>query len=401
MELWKKIERAQNRLVRVINRTPMVYSDTISNLMGHEVFLKLESLQKAGSFKIRGAYCKLSQLSPAERKRGVVAASAGNHAQGVALAASLLGIHSTIVMPQESSIAKQEATRSYGGEVVLSGSDVNEALDHAREIEKTGKVFVHPFDDEEIIAGQGTMGLEILKEVPGVETIIVPIGGGGLISGISAIVKKRRPRVRIIGVESSHASSAVRSLKRKKIVEVKIRPTLADGIALRRVGELTFPIIQKNVEQVVTVQEDQIASAILMLMERKRVVAEGAGATPLAALLSGRAEVRGKRVVLVVSGGNIDFNLLDRIIEKGLAQTGRVARFEVCLRDVPGALAKIAGLVGQYRANILHIIHERAARDIAIGYSKVILVLETRNRNHIQEIKNGLKKQNYALRVLT
>jgi threonine dehydratase len=207
--------------------------------------------------------------------------------------------------------------------------------------------------------------------------------------------------VRIIGVESSHASSAVRSLKRKKIVEVKIRPTLADGIALRRVGELTFPIIQKNVEQVVTVQEDQIASAILMLMERKRVVAEGAGATPLAALLSGRAEVRGKRVVLVVSGGNIDFNLLDRIIEKGLAQTGRVARFEVCLRDVPGALAKIAGLVGQYRANILHIIHERAARDIAIGYSKVILVLETRNRNHIQEIKNGLKKQNYALRVLT
>jgi threonine dehydratase len=400
MELWKKIELAQNRLAKVITRTPTVYSDTISKLTGLEVFLKLESLQRAGSFKIRGAYSKMSKLNSAQRKRGVVAASAGNHAQGVALAASVLGIHSTIVMPEGSSIAKQEATRSYGGEVILFGSDVNEALDHAKDLEKSGKVFVHPFDDEEIIAGQGTMGIEILEDVPEAETIIVPLGGGGLISGISTIVKKRRPRVRIIGVESAHAPSGILSLKRKKIVEVKILPTLADGIALRKIGELTFPIIQKYVDQIATVQENQIASAILMLMERKRVVAEGAGATPLAALLSGRAKVRGKKVVLVVSGGNIDFNLLDRIIEKGLAQTGRVARFEICLRDVPGALAKVADLVGRFRANILHIIHERAARDIAIGFSKVILVLETRNRNHIQEIKTGLKKQNYALKIL-
>jgi threonine dehydratase len=400
MELSKKIELAQNRLVKVIRRTPMVYSDTISKLTGHEVFLKLENLQKAGSFKIRGAYSKMSQLSPVQRKSGVVAASAGNLAQGVALAASLLGIHSTIVMPEASSIAKQEATRAYGGEVILFGSDVNEALDHARELEKRGKIFVHPFDDEEIIAGQGTIGLEILQDVPEVETIIVPIGGGGLISGISAIVKKKRPLIRIIGVESAYAPSAVASLKRKKIVEVKIRPTLADGIALRKVGELTFPIMQKNVDQIVTVQENQIASAILMLMERKRVVAEGAGATPLAALLSGRPKIRGKRIVLVVSGGNIDFNLLDRIIEKGLAQTGRVVRFEVLLKDIPGALAKIADLVGQYGANILHIIHERAARDIPIGSSRVILVLETRNRNHIQEIKKGLREQNYAMKIL-
>jgi len=401
MELWKKIELAQDRLAAIIHRTPMVHSDTISKLTGHEVFLKLENLQKAGSFKIRGAYFKLCQLSPSQRKSGVVAASAGNHAQGVALASSLLGIRSTIVMPEGSSLAKQEATRSYGGEVILFGSNVDESLDHAKELEKGGKVFVHPFDDEDIIAGQGTIGLEILEEVPEVETILVPVGGGGLISGISTITKKRRPRVKVIGVESGHAKPAVTALKKKRIVEVKIRPTLADGIALRKIGELAFPIVQENVDQIVTVNENEIASAILMLMERKRVVAEGAGATPLAALLSGRPKTRGKRVVLVISGGNIDFNLLDRIIEKGLAQTGRVVRFEVLLRDVPGALAKIALLVGQYQANILHIIHERAARNIPIGYSKVILVLETRNRDHIREIKDGLKKQNYPIKVLT
>lgn len=401
MELWKKIELARNKLADVIYRTPTVHSDAISKLTGFEVFLKLETLQKAGSFKIRGAYFKMSRLSPSQKKMGVVAASAGNHAQGVALAASLLGIHATIVMPEGSSIAKQEATRSYGGKVILFGLDVDQALRHAKEMEKDGKIFVHPFDDEEIIAGQGTLGIEILEDVPEVETVVVPVGGGGLISGISTIVKRRRPRVRVIGVQSAHAPSAVASLAKRKIVEVKIRPTLADGIALRKIGERAFPILQKNVDQIVTVQEDEIASAILMLMERKRVVAEGAGATPLAALLSGRPKIRGRRVVLVISGGNIDFNLLDRIIEKGLAQTGRMVRFEVLLRDVPGALAGIADLIGRYRANILHIIHERAARDIPIGSSRVILVLETRNRNHIREIAAGLKKENYPVRMLT
>ena len=401
MKLWEKIERAQNRLAAVIYRTPMVYSDAISGLTGHEVFLKLENLQKTGSFKIRGAYFKISRLSPSQREKGVVAASAGNHAQGVALASSLLGIHSTVVMPVGSSIAKQEATRSYGGEVVLIGSDVNEALDHARELEKGGRTFIHPFDDEEIIAGQGTIGLEILKEVPDVDTIIVPIGGGGLISGISTIVRKKRPRVKIIGVQSAHASSAVASLRRKKIVEVRIRPTLADGIALRKVGEITFPILQRAVDEIVTVREDEIASAILMLMERKRVVAEGAGAAPLAALCSGRPAVRGKRVVLVVSGGNIDVHLLDRIIEKGLSQTGRVVRFEVLLRDIPGGLAKLTTLIAENQANILHIIHERTARDIPIGFSKVTLILETRGPDHIREVRKGLKKQGYSIQTLT
>jgi threonine dehydratase len=401
MKLWEEIEVAQDKIQRVILRTPTIYSETFSKLTGKEVFLKLENLQKTGSFKIRGAYYKLSRLPPSMKKRGVVAASAGNHAQGVALASSLLGIHSTIVMPEGVSLAKQMATQAYGGEVVFFGQNTDEALGYARKLAKDGRPLIHPFDDELVIAGQGTVGLEILEEVPGVEAIIVPVGGGGLISGISAIVKKRRPGVKMIGVQSIHAPSASDSLKRKKIVEVKVAPTLADGIAIRRVGEVTFPIIQRGVHQILTVEEDEIASAILLLMERKRMVAEGAGAAPLAALLSKRSKIRPRRVVLVISGGNIDVHLLDRIIEKGLAQTGRLVRFSILLRDIPGALAKLSGRVAQHQANILHIIHERAAKDIPIGFSKVILVLETRGLDHIREIKKGLRGKGYSLQMLS
>jgi threonine dehydratase len=401
MKLWEEIEVARNKIKKIILRTPLIYSDTLSRLTGKEVFLKLENLQKTGSFKIRGAYYKLSCLTPSMKKRGVVAASAGNHAQGVALACSLLEIHSTIVMPEGVSLAKQMATRAYGGEVVLFGQNTEEALQYAKKLTKDGRPLIHPFDDEQVIAGQGTIGLEILEEVPGVEAIIVPVGGGGLISGIATIVKKRRPDVKIIGVQSIQAPSAYHSLKRKKIVEVKVKPTLADGIAIRRVGEITFPIIQKGVHQIVTVEEEEIASSILLLMERKRVVAEGAGAAPLAALLSKRSKIGPKRVVLVISGGNIDVNLLDRIIEKGLGQTGRLVRVSILLRDIPGALAKLTGLVAQYHANILHIIHERTAKDIPIGFSKVILVLETRGQDHIREIKKGLTEKGYSLQILS
>jgi len=236
MNHWEEIEVAQKKIQNAILRTPMIYSDTLSELTGREVFLKLENLQKTGSFKIRGAYYKLSQLTPSMKKRGVVAASAGNHAQGVALASSILGIHSTIVMPEGVSLAKQMATQAYGGEIILFGENTDEALDYAKKLAKEGKSLIHPFDDKQVIAGQGTLGLEILEEVPGTEAIIVPLGGGGLISGIAAIVKKRRPRVKIIGAQSIHAASAFHSLKRKKIVEVKVKPTLADGIALERVG---------------------------------------------------------------------------------------------------------------------------------------------------------------------
>jgi threonine dehydratase len=401
MKLWEEIEAARNKIRRAILRTPTVYSDTLSRLTGKEIFLKLENLQKTGSFKMRGAYYKLSMLTPPMRKLGVVAASAGNHAQGVALASSILGIRSTIVMPEGVSLAKQMATQSYGGEVLLYGQTTDEALGYAKRLVKGGKTLIHPFDDEQVIAGQGTIGLEVLEETPDVEAIIVPVGGGGLISGIATIVKKKKPNVKIIGVQSVHAPSAYTSWVKKKIVETKVRPTLADGIAMRRVGEITFPLIQKGVEEIVTVNENEIASAILMLMERKRIVAEGAGAAPLAALLSRRLRMRLKKIVLIISGGNIDVHLLDRIIEKGLAQTGRLVRFSILLKDVPGALAKLSGLVAQHRANILHIIHERATKDIPIEFSRVILVLETRGSDHIHEIRKGLEGKGYSLQRMS
>ncbi len=400
MALWRKIEEARRKIEEVILKTPIVYSDTLSNLTGKEVYLKLENLQKTGSFKIRGAYHKLSSLNHSLRRKGVVTASAGNHAQGVAMASSLLGIHSTIVMPEGTSLAKQMATRSYGGEVLLHGQNMEEALGYAQKLEREGKVFIHPFDDEDVIAGQGTIGFEILEEVPGIEAIVLPVGGGGLISGVATIVKKRRPGVKIIGVQSTHAPSAYLSLKRGRIVKVNVKPTLADGIAVGRIGDITFPIIREKVDQLVTVGEEEIASAILMLMERKRVIAEGAGATPLAALLSKKGRVKAKRIVLVISGGNIDVHLLDRIIEKGLTRTGRMIRIQFLLRDVPGSLSKLTHLIAQLRANILHIIHERATRYIPIGFSKVILVLETRGPDHIREIEKGLKEKLYSFQFL-
>ncbi len=401
MKLWEEIESARNMIRRVIFRTPMIYSDTFSKLTGKEVFLKLENLQKTGSFKIRGAYYKLSQLSSSIRSRGAVTASAGNHAQGVALASSLLGIHSTIVMPVGVSLAKQMATQAYGGKILLVGENTDEALHHAKKIAAEGQCLIHPFDDEQVIAGQGTIGLEILEEVPGVEAILVPIGGGGLASGVATIVKKKKPDVKIIGVQSTHAPSAFYSLKRNRIVEIKVKPTLADGIAVGRMGEVTFTILREKVDEMITVNEDEMASAILLLMERKQVVAEGAGAAPLAALLSRRLKTHWKKIVLVISGGNIDVHLLDRIIEKGLAQTGRLFRLMILLRDEPGALSKLTSLVAQHRANILHIVHERAAKDIPIGFSKVILVLETRGSDHIREIKKGFKEKGYPLQMLS
>jgi len=397
MRLWEEIESAGKRIRNAILRTPMIYSDTLSALTGKEVFLKLENLQKGGSFKIRGAYNKLSQLDPAVGRRGVVAASAGNHAQGVAIASALLGIPSTIVMPEGASIAKQMATRSYGGEVILSGQTTDEALEYAQKLAGDGKTFIHPFDDEQVVAGQGTIGLEILHELPDLDGIVVPVGGGGLISGIAALVKKKRPRVKIIGVQSKNAPAGFLSLKHKRRVDVKVKPTLADGIAIRRIGKTNFPLLRRFVDEIITVDEEEIASAILLLMERKRVVAEGAGAAPLAALLAKKKKPGLKKVVLVISGGNIDVNLLDRIIEKGLSQTGRMVRLAVLLRDLPGSLSRLTHLIAEHRANILHIVHERADRDIPMGFSRVTLVLETRGPDHIREIQKGLNKSGCVL----
>lgn len=398
MGLEQEIVRAGDRIRQVVLRTPIIYSEALSRLTRKEIFLKLENLQTTGSFKIRGAYYKLSTLCESKQVKEVVAASAGNHAQGVAYASSLLGIHSTIVMPEGAPLAKQLATRAYGGEVVLYGKNTDEALGYAREMEQRGKILIHPFDDEEVIAGQGTIGLEILEDVPEVGGIIVPVGGGGLISGIATIVKKKKPNTQLIGVQSRQVPAAFHSFAKKRRVEVRSKPTLADGIAVGRIGEITFPILQEKVDQMVLVGEEEIASALLLLIERKRVIAEGAGATPLAALLSKGTRITPKTIVLVISGGNIDVHLLDRIIEKGLTRTGRMARFAVLLRDVPGSLAQLTGMIAQLQANILHIVHERAAMDIPIGFTKVILILETRGPDHIQQIKKGLKRRGYVLR---
>jgi len=395
----QEIERARQTIQTMVYPTPILTSDSISARAGLKVYLKLENLQKTGAFKIRGAYYKISKLVSSLDVKGVVAASAGNHAQGVALAASSHGVPATIVMPERAPLSKQLATRSYGGRVILRGDSFEEAEGYARELEKEGLAMIHPFEDEDIIAGQGTIGLEVMEALPDLDAIIVPIGGGGLISGVALAIKGRKPNIQVIGVEAASAPSALRSVKAGKIIPVKPLPSIADGIAVKSVGQLTYPIIRQFVDDVVTVEEDEIAAAILMLMERKRIVAEGAGAVPLAALLKGDTKIKGSNCALLISGGNIDVNLIDRIIAQGLAKTGRIIRIAVNLRDVPGSLANISRIIAAEGANILHIYHDRTSKRIPIGCTKVVLELETAGTDHIQEILGKLKEEDNAVEL--
>jgi threonine dehydratase len=378
----KDIRSAMEKIGPFVDRTPLVSSRSLSLRAGVPVYLKLENLQRTGSFKVRGAFNRLSYLSPPERKRGVVAASAGNHAQGVALAAKSLGISSVIVMPKGASIAKQEATRSYGARVLIDGADFDAAMRRAREIARSqGRILIHAFDDEAIIAGQGTLGIEILEEQRGIRTVIVPVGGGGIASGIGIAVKSIDPKVRVIGVTAAE------------------RPTLADGIAVKSPGKRTRPLLERYLDRIVSVSEEEIAESVLLLMEHKRIVAEGAGAVVLAALLNGGRRARQIQgpVCLVVSGGNIDVTLLERIIERGLVRTGRLLRFSVVLPDHPGALAGLAAAVGGLGANILHIVHDRLSSGLPITQSRVNLSLETRGAGHNREIIGRLKRMGYRL----
>ncbi|MFQ5841863.1 MAG: threonine ammonia-lyase [Thermodesulfobacteriota bacterium] len=393
----QEIESARQTIQKMVHPTPILTSDSISARVGLKVYLKLENLQKTGSFKIRGASYKISKLVSSSDVKGVVAASAGNHAQGVALAASSHGIPATIVMPERAPLSKQLATRAYGGRVVLRGDSFEDAEGYALELEKQGLAMIHPFEDEDIITGQGTIGLEVMEALPDLDAIIVPIGGGGLISGVALSIKGRKPDIQVIGVEAAAASSALHSIKAGKIIPVKPLPSIADGIAVKSIGQITYPIIRRFVDDVVTVEEDEIAAAILMLMERKRIVAEGAGAVPLAALLKEDKKIKGPNCVLLISGGNIDVNLIDRIIAQGLAKTGRIIRIAVNLRDVPGSLANISRIIAAGRANILHIYHDRISKGIPIGYTKVILELETAGADHIREILGKLKEEDYAV----
>jgi threonine dehydratase len=394
MVTLKDIQEANKRLEHVILRTPLVYSYSLSELSGANVYLKLENLQRTGSFKIRGAYNKLYKLK--EITQDVVAASAGNHAQGVALAAKLLGMKSTLVMPEGTPINKILAVKNHGGEIVLFGNTFDDAFGYARKLEReTGKVFIHPFDDPEVIAGQGTAGLEIIDSLKNIESVIVPVGGGGLIAGVAMALKKMNPNIMVVGVQSRGAPSMFLSMKKNTIVETSSTQTIADGIAIKRIGELTFEIARKYVDEVLTVDENEIEESLLLLTERKRIVVEGAGAVGLAGLLKRKKDFRKKNVVIIISGGNIDINLLAKIIQRGLLKKGRLLRLELGLPDVPGSLGTLTTILGEVKANIVEIYHDRYSKDLPIGEAIVEISLETRSFEHQDEILKLLKGNGY------
>jgi threonine dehydratase len=395
----KDIEAARQRIGATIGLTPCQYSGFLSRLTGAQVYLKLENLQNTGSFKIRGALNKLSTLSPEERGGGVIAASAGNHAQGVARAALQLGIHATIVMPESTPITKVEATKFAGAEVILQGETFDDAMSVARSLAaERGLTMIHPFDDPAVIAGQGTIGLEMLQQLPELGAVVVPVGGGGLISGIAVALKSLRPALRVIGVEADQAASAALSRQAGRVMELGAIKTIADGIAVKRVGDLTFALMQQYVDDLVTVSDEDIAAAILIYMERIRVVVEGAGAASLAALVSHKVNLDGMCTGVVVSGGNIDVQMVAKIIEKGLVRTNRLLRITVELLDVPGALGRLSTLLGQLRANILQISHDRLTSDLPLDRAIVDISLDTRNHEHQRAIMQALDGAGYAPR---
>jgi len=398
MPTLQDVEKAQSLLIDTVLHTPLVYSPYLSRLFHSKIFLKLENLQNTGSFKIRGAAYKLLTVKGKTKIREVVAASAGNHAQGVALAARQAGMRATLVMPEWASISKQEATRAYGGHVVIHGKSIGESLAEAKSRSGKEVLFIHPFDDPEIIAGQGTVGIEILQELGAPDQILVPVGGGGLIAGIAVAIKAKSPGTRIIGVQTIQCPAAVESRRQGKRVSTNAGPSLADGITVRQVGKLTFDIMQKDVDDLVTVNEDSIASAVLMLLDKKKVLAEGAGAVPLAALLEGVIKPHsGETVVLLVSGGNMDSPLIGRIITQGLIRNARVMRLSVALEDVPGSLASLLDYVARLKANVLHIRHDRNVGDLPMNISRVVLELEIRGLDHLMEIRDTLLKAGYAI----
>ncbi|MEN6645418.1 MAG: threonine ammonia-lyase [Armatimonadia bacterium] len=363
-----------------------------------QVLLKLESLQYTGAFKIRGAANALAQLSDDERRCGVMAASAGNHAQGVAAAAGAMGIEATIVMPETTPLVKVERTRRYGARVVLYGQDFEAAYGHALDLCRQQEcTFVHPFADERIIAGQATVGLELLDQAPNMDSVIVPVGGGGLISGVAMAIKQQRPEVRVIGVQTEAVPAMAQSFRRKQLVSVEAQPTIAEGIAVGRPAEITYDLIRQYVDDIVTVSEEQIAAAMLDLLEDFKLVVEGAGAAPLAALGQLQGQL-GKQTVLVLSGGNVDVTTLGAVIDRGLAQAGRAVRLRVDLRDHPGALAKLAQIIGEAGANIVEIFHNRTTGNIEIGRAEVELVLTTRGSEHVEEILELLRDNGYEAR---
>jgi threonine dehydratase len=394
------LELARERLAGVVKPTPLIHSATLSRMLAAEVYLKPENLQKTGSFKIRGAYNRIAALSPAEAARGTVAASAGNHGQALAWAASRAGVRATIVMPATAAIAKIETTRSYGQTVELAGIDYLEALRAAEEIRaRTGALFVDAYDDPFVIAGQGTVGLEIADELAP-DFVLVPVGGGGLIAGIALALAARAPRAKLVGVEA--AGSAQLSLSLAQGVPSTVPTavdTIADGLATGRVGRLPFDIVRNRLDRVVTVDDFEIGEAVLLMLERMKLLAEGAGAAALAGALKLGGALAGRRVAIVASGGNIDVNLLDRIIGHGLAKTGRLMRLVVEMRDRPGELERLLAVIAGEGANVHAIQHDRARRDVRIGGARVTLELETRGHDHIERIRAALAARGHKMLI--
>ncbi|RKD88044.1 threonine ammonia-lyase [Halopiger aswanensis] len=396
------ILEARDRVRETSRHTPLEYSHTYSSMTGADVHLKLETFQRTGAFKIRGATNRIATLSEAQKEAGVVTASAGNHAQGVALAATRVGVDSKIVMPEHAPISKVKATESYGAEVVLHGADYAEAAEHAHEIEREeGRTYVHAFDDELVMAGQGTIGLEVVEDCPEVETVVVPIGGGGLISGIAAAVKGEKPDARVIGVQAEGASSAAASLRKGERVSLEGVDTIADGIATRSIGDRPFEHIQEYVDEIVTVSDPEIAVTITYLLERSKTLVEGAGAVPLAAVLFEKFDyVDDETIVPVLSGGNIDLNTLTNVIVRGLVETGRYLKIRTVLTDQPGALERLLEIFTAHRANIYAIHHDRTSREVEMSDTEVEIELEMRGPDHVDAFLSDLREAGYEVDVL-
>lgn len=391
------VTAARERLRGSIYYSPCPHSQMLSALTGQQVYLKLENLQMTGSFKERGALNRIATLTPEQAARGVVAASAGNHAQGVAYHATKRGIRALIVMPLATPLVKVTATRGFGAEVVLHGANYDEAcVEATRLCETEGMTFIHPFDDSVVMAGQGSIGLELLEQVPQLEAVVVPIGGGGLIGGIACAIKESRPDIRVVGVQTSRLPSMSVAVEQHHPVTLDPSTTIADGIAVRRAGDVTFPVVDKYVDEIVTVDEDEIASAILVLLEREKTLAEGAGATALAALLQKKTSLQGRHTAVLVSGGNIDVTLLSRIIERGLVQDGRMIRLRIHLLDKPGALAELTKLIANYRVNIVDTLYNRAYYGVNLGDTTIDITLETRGREQVQELLAALDDGGYV-----
>lgn len=392
----QQIEEARRALAPVIRQTDLIEATGLSS--GFETYIKAENLQRTGSFKIRGAFNKISKLTPEEKKRGVIACSAGNHAQGVALGASEHGIRSIVCLPDGAPISKIEATKHYGGEVELVSGVYDDAYARARQLaEEQGYVFVHPFDDPDVIAGQGTIGLEILDQIDEVDAIIVPVGGGGLISGIACAVKAIRPECKIYGVQAAGAPSMVEALRNNERKALPSVSTIADGIAVKMPGRITYEICKSCVDRFVTVTDDEISAAVLTLLERQKVVAEGAGAASVAAALYAGLPLAGKNVVCVVSGGNIDVTILSRVISRGLAAQGRLSEITVELDDRPGQLEVVAKIVAEQGANVVSVYHDRSDPETRLNAVYLRMMLETRNEAHRTGIEQALLAQGFKL----